>query len=256
MTLPIRALGPRIAASLKGLPLRDRVAAATGLSPETVGAVESFAMGATDPIKALGRKGIEAWHRGVKGLKSFDDLEGDSFYNPKREFFTNREQAEMPHNWGRDAGQFTELPKEETSLYRVMLDTDQDHLLRTDWPQKEQSSVVRQVLAKYGVPEDSRFPAGDLSKAVRRDVNESASEFLPRVDRNMLTNRRIANEGIDGIAQRGTTYGDDLRIGMTNPRRIKILERLAAAGFSTEAIRALMERVQSQPRDRQKTGGW
>lgn len=328
MTIPpIRTIGPRIAASLKGLPMRDRVAAATGLSPETVGAVESFAMGATDPIKTLGRKGIEAWHGSPFRFDRFDPSRigsgegaqafGRGFYaaeaRPVAEGYRRtlpikhmNRSARESYDWTDDpsdamdalkahpgmasddyqtflrelekndllgfdyphqAFRFTdhtntypditpELMKARQdlgALYKLRLDVAPDELASLDVPVAQQPEIIRtavsELLERLGVRQRGE------------GQSESLGEMLKRVRAGDNTLEDVlASRGVQGLRY---LDGPSRRVGegsenfvIFDPERIKILERLAAAGFSTEAIRTLMERVQSQPRDRQKTGGW
>lgn len=227
----------------------SRLADAAGLSTQTGDAVQQYAMGATDPMQ----RGIEAFARIPRGLKSLGDVMDGSAVNPKIRFWTKKELAERfgdltPTN------EFGRYP-EDLQTARVMIDSDLSRFGLRDAPMHAQPKVIQDMAGEYGVGPTEKFRT--LDRVVRRDISDNASEMLPKQDRDMLAQNRYTQKGVHGLVQAYTDAGQpEAAFNVFDPRRVKILERLAAMGLTGEALVQAVQQMSAPPQKKQPTGGW
>lgn len=254
---PLRPMHPAARKTLKGVSSQPGRFIADALlgDPSLTDAVESFGMGATGPMGA-GKRGIEAFAAVRKGTKSLADLiERSPWHVPGVSFKTTPDLAKLAAR------------SDDDEILRVMLNASPDELaldkafgghsggykFSAPPPMSAQPRSVQAMANKYEVY-DPKATMDDLSRNVQRSVRDGQSEHLPLQDLGMLMRRRFSQEGVAGMLR--PLEEGQASVSMFDPRRVKILERLAALGLSSSAIQEMMARIKTDRTPSTPAGGW
>lgn len=142
--------------------------------------------------------------------------------------------------------------RELGALYKLRIDVAPEDLASLDAPVGEQPERVRSALSELmerlgmSTPHEATSePLGKILKKARGangDVEGALSSRGVQGFRYLDGTSRKAGEGTENLV-------------VFDPSRIKIIERLAAAGLSAESIRNIMGMKQQRPAERRR-GGW
>lgn len=268
MTPPIRPILPGVRKALADYE-RDnlsRLADMAGLSQGTGDAVQSFAMGATEPlgidkVAKVARRGIEAWHGSPYKFDKFDA--------------THYKSGEGAHGFGRgfyfaDSRRVAEgyrdaLEKTPGSgkLYKVNLDVSPEELMNLDAPLNFESPPVLNSLGTI-LDDHLRSEGYTNGRPIADFSRGSSGGDAIREIRDMLKKRGETSVDVEDVLSKNGIHGfryldgDSRSVGdgtrnyvIFDPARITILERLAALGIGGQMVKDMLARAKAQAQPQQ-----
>ena len=278
MTVPIRPPDPRVMKALAAYKKQglNRLADMAGLSQGTGDAVQSFAMGATEPLDVKGalraaRRGIEAWHGSPYKFDKFDiarsGTHGGASFGKGLNF-----SADVAHARAYRGG-------EDGNMYRVALDVTPEELLDWETPINKQPKAIQEAVngmtasreVRDGMPFGNgggkirvddigsywleakpgvrfRLTKQDISRMYGGDVPTGESLYRSAGDDDAGVSKELLRRGVLGIKHKEA--GVDNYV-IFDPERIQILERLAALGIGGEAVRTMLAQAKAAAQPQQ-----